>query len=199
VGARFDRDCPPSLPRRRAAEGIPNLDIDGDDRSCTRVIRGEGSSAVRRTVALDQVNDETQPDQEPGQERIQAIDIDYAWVARNARVPLVTECDTVIEEAVGYLRDLTGVSEERARLVAAAMRAHHGKLIRFVVMDREICASSAALPFVSPDSLLEDERGEGTCGAGFTDCALLRTRQPPLSVNLDVFKAGANAGGTHGQ
>lgn len=202
VQARFDRDCPPTLPRRRAAEGIPNLKIDEYGRSCTQVTRGEGTGtgAVRRTISLDHVNNAIARAPESGREHIQAVDIDYTWTARTPRTRLAPECTTIAHEVADYLRDLTGMSSERAILVAAAIRLHHGQRIRFVIMDREVCARADDTPYFSRDSLPEDERGEGFCGAGVDDCHLVQQMDtPPVDVDLDALTLDGGTLGAGGQ
>jgi hypothetical protein len=180
VRARFERDCPSDL---------PGLHVDSTSRYCRTSVASSGRKPLRRWLALHHEKDDSQP-RESTERPITRVDIRYDWPAGNGVFRPAPECATLVDEVVAYLRDLTGLTEPRARQVASAMRAHHGPLIRFRAMDRDVCAGSSDTP--PPPPALAEEGDEEGCGVVIAECYLFRhMTPPPLDIDLNAIDGSA--------
>lgn len=188
VRARFESDCPLSLPRRKAASGLPSLDINSSYRRCTQVVRGKGARAVQRLVTVDHAEDDSQPDPADVRVPIARVAVEYEWhpTANSAARP--RECTNAIGDVLPYLRDLTGISAQEQAQVSLALQAHQGRAIRFVVFDRDVCAVSFELISLAGEITPE---GDGLCGAHVYACQLLLAPTvPPVDVVLTTYQPG---------
>lgn len=189
VRVRFERDCPPNLPRSSASDSLPGLEIHSTGRACQRVVRGHGQGTVRRRVSLNHKKDDSQPSESTSMP-IARVDISYKWSPTTAGVS-VPECSSVAEEVAAYLRDLTGATSQHAQRAAIAMRAHHGQRVRFVTMDHEVCAATFDLGASGDDA-------ESNCGAMIAACYLFRNMPPPaIDVDLTSIPSDAGASPAH--
>ena len=180
VRVRFERDCAPDL---------PSLHVDSTGRSCQQSIASSRRKPLQRWVALHHEKDDSQP-RESTEQPIIRVDIRYDWPAGNGPFQPAPECATLVDEVVEYLRDLTGLTESGGRLVASAMRAHHGPLIRFRAMDRDVCAGSSDTP--PPPPALAEEGDEEGCGVVIAECDLFRhMTPPPLDIDLNAISGSA--------
>lgn len=180
VRAHFERDCPP---------GLPSLHVHSTGRSCKQVIAISRRKALTRRVALNHAKDESQPS-DSTEMPISRVDVSYNWPAGNGDFEPAPECAGIVDEALKYFSELTGLTEQRARQAASAMRTHHESIVRFVAMDLEVCALSYY--FLPPPPTLRGEGDEVSCGAIVAACHLFGLMTPP-PIDVDLARVETDA------
>lgn len=133
IKARFEADCPRDL--RRAIGEVPSLHISDANRNCRQKVAEPGRKDVARYVELIYP-----PDGITSYDYIDApiSRVTVGYFAGDGK-PMPRSCGRAISEVVGYLRDLTGASEQQGLRVAELMRVHTKDVPRIRLMDREIC------------------------------------------------------------
>jgi|JI10StandDraft_1071094.scaffolds.fasta_scaffold28579_3 hypothetical protein len=180
VRTRFERDCPPDL---------PSLHVHSTGRSCKQTIASSRRKALTRRVALHHAKDDSQPS-DSTEMPISRIDVSYNWPAGNGDFEPAPECAGIVDEALKYFSELTGLTEQRARQAASAMRTHHESIVRFVAMDLEVCALSYY--FLPPPPTLRGEGDEVSCGAMLAACHLFGLMTPP-PIDVDLARVETDA------